>query len=115
MASLKQATYIREQYPDAKIYISTSISARRVDRYEKFYNKIKETKMSFSSRARWPRSAKIRTPKTSPWLPKMPYRGKDSPDGGDGRSGHRHAAHGANAKLPADLKVQRRRLHHQRL
>lgn len=40
LASLKQATYIREQYPDAKIYIFY-IDIRSPGRYEKFYNKVK--------------------------------------------------------------------------
>jgi quinone-modifying oxidoreductase subunit QmoA len=42
MASLKHATYIREQYPDTKIYIFYIDIRSPGDRYEKFYNKIKE-------------------------------------------------------------------------
>lgn len=41
MASLKQATYIREQYPDAKAQIFY-IDMRTPGRYEQFYNKVKE-------------------------------------------------------------------------
>lgn len=41
MASLKHATYIREQYPDAKIYIFYIDLRAPGLRYEKFYNKIK--------------------------------------------------------------------------
>jgi len=41
MASLKQATYIREQYPEAKIYIYY-IDLRAPGRYEKFLKKIEE-------------------------------------------------------------------------
>ena len=41
MASLKHATYIREQYPDAKIYIFYIDLRTPGLRYEKFYNKIK--------------------------------------------------------------------------
>ncbi|MCP4669016.1 MAG: CoB--CoM heterodisulfide reductase iron-sulfur subunit A family protein, partial [Deltaproteobacteria bacterium] len=41
MASMKQATYVREQYPDAKIYIFF-IDIRAMDRMEDFYNKVKE-------------------------------------------------------------------------
>ncbi len=41
LASMKQATYIREQYPDAKIYIFF-IDIRATDRLEGFYNKVKE-------------------------------------------------------------------------
>lgn len=42
MASLKHATYIREQYPDANIYIFYIDLRAPGLRYEKFYNKIKE-------------------------------------------------------------------------
>ena len=38
---MKQATYVREQYPDAKIYIFF-IDIRATDRLEAFYSKIKE-------------------------------------------------------------------------
>lgn len=42
MASLKHATYIRERYPDAKIYIFYIDLRAPGYRYEKFYKKIKE-------------------------------------------------------------------------
>jgi quinone-modifying oxidoreductase subunit QmoA len=42
MASLKHATYIREQYPDTKVYIFYIDIRSPGDRYEKFYNKVKE-------------------------------------------------------------------------
>jgi quinone-modifying oxidoreductase subunit QmoA len=42
MASLKHATYIREQYPDTTVYIFYIDIRSPGDRYEKFYNKIKE-------------------------------------------------------------------------
>lgn len=41
MASLKQTTYVREQHPDAKIYIFYIDLRAPGQRYEKFYNKIK--------------------------------------------------------------------------
>jgi quinone-modifying oxidoreductase subunit QmoA len=47
MASLKQATYVREQYPDAKIYIFYIDMRAPGNRYEKFYNKIKEDENVF--------------------------------------------------------------------
>jgi len=47
MASLKQATYIREQYPDAKIYIYYIDMRAPGERYEKFYKKIKDDKNVF--------------------------------------------------------------------
>jgi len=47
MASLKHATYIREQYPDAKIYIFYIDLRASGQRYEKFYKKVKEDKNIF--------------------------------------------------------------------
>ena len=47
MASLKQATYIRERYPDAKIYIFYIDVRAPGQRYEKFYKKIKEDENVF--------------------------------------------------------------------
>lgn len=47
MASLKQATYVREQYPDAKIYVFYIDVRAPGQRYEKFYKKIKEDKNVF--------------------------------------------------------------------
>jgi len=41
MASLKQATYVRERYPDAKIHIFYIDLRAPGQRYEKFYKKIK--------------------------------------------------------------------------
>lgn len=41
MASLKQTTYIRERYPDAKVYIFYIDVRAPGQRYEKFYKKIK--------------------------------------------------------------------------
>jgi quinone-modifying oxidoreductase, subunit QmoA len=41
MASLKQATYLREQYPDCKIYIFYIDIRTPGRRYEKFYNDVK--------------------------------------------------------------------------
>jgi quinone-modifying oxidoreductase subunit QmoA len=47
MASLKQTTYIREQYPDAKVYIFYIDVRAPGQRYEKFYQKIKEDENVF--------------------------------------------------------------------
>lgn len=41
MASMKQATYVREQYPDAKVYIFY-IDIRAMDRLEDFYQAVKK-------------------------------------------------------------------------
>ncbi len=47
MASLKHATYIRERYPDAKIYIFYIDLRAPGSRYEKFYKRIKEDENVF--------------------------------------------------------------------
>lgn len=47
MASLKQTTYIRSQYPDAKVYIFYIDMRAPGQRYEKFYNTIKEDENVF--------------------------------------------------------------------
>jgi quinone-modifying oxidoreductase subunit QmoA len=47
MASLKQATYVREQYPDCKIYIFYIDMRAPGYKYEKFYEKIKEDENVF--------------------------------------------------------------------
>jgi quinone-modifying oxidoreductase subunit QmoA len=47
MASLKQATYVRERYPDAKIYIFYIDLRAPGARYEKFYQTIKEDENVF--------------------------------------------------------------------
>ena len=47
MASLKQATYVREQYPEAEIYVFYIDIRAPGQRYEKFYNKIKEDENIF--------------------------------------------------------------------
>jgi len=46
LASLKQATYVREQYPDAKIYIFY-IDIRAFGRYEDFFTKVKADEKVF--------------------------------------------------------------------
>jgi quinone-modifying oxidoreductase subunit QmoA len=47
MASLKQATYVRERYPEAKIYVFYIDLRTPGYRYEKFYEKIKEDEKIF--------------------------------------------------------------------
>ncbi len=47
MASLKQATYVRERYPEADIYIFYIDIRSPGQRYENFYRKIKEDKKIF--------------------------------------------------------------------
>jgi quinone-modifying oxidoreductase subunit QmoA len=47
MASLKQATYVREQYPDAKIYIFYIDLRTPGYKYEKFYSNLKKDENIF--------------------------------------------------------------------
>ena len=47
MASLKQATYVRERYPEAKIYVFYIDLRTPGYRYERFYEKIKEDENVF--------------------------------------------------------------------
>ncbi|MBW1744482.1 MAG: CoB--CoM heterodisulfide reductase iron-sulfur subunit A family protein [Deltaproteobacteria bacterium] len=47
MASLKQATYVREQYPNAAIYVFYIDIRAPGQRYEKFYRTIKEDENTF--------------------------------------------------------------------
>lgn len=47
MASLKEATYIREQYPEAKIYVFYIDLRTPGQRYEKFYKQVKEDENIF--------------------------------------------------------------------
>ncbi len=47
MASLKQATYVRERYPEAKIYVFYIDLRTPGYRYEKFYQQIKEDENVF--------------------------------------------------------------------
>ncbi len=47
MASLKQATYVRERYPEAKIYIFYIDMRAPGQRYEKFYQTIKDDENVF--------------------------------------------------------------------
>ncbi|MGD8520564.1 MAG: CoB--CoM heterodisulfide reductase iron-sulfur subunit A family protein [Desulfobacterales bacterium] len=47
MASLKQATYVRDRYPEAKIYVFYIDIRTPGYRYERFYEKIKEDENTF--------------------------------------------------------------------
>ena len=52
MASLKHATYIREQYPDAKIYIYYIDLRTPGRKYENFYANSRKMKTSFLSKCK---------------------------------------------------------------
>ena len=77
MASLKQATYVREQYPggqDLVFYIDMRAPGQR---YEKFYRTSKPIRTFFSSKARWPKSMRCRHRKRHRGGRKCCNRGKD--------------------------------------
>ena len=65
-------------YPDAKIYIFYIDLRAPGQRYEKFYQKIKEDENIFFIKGKVAEVAKIRPPAASPWWPKMRSPGKRS-------------------------------------
>jgi quinone-modifying oxidoreductase subunit QmoA len=67
MASLKQATYVREQYPDAKIYIFYIDIRSPGQRYEKFYKKVKDDENVFFIKGKVAEGGSARTQVRSPW------------------------------------------------
>jgi quinone-modifying oxidoreductase subunit QmoA len=108
MASLKQATYVREQYPDAKIYIFYIDIRSPGDRYEKFYNKIKEDENVFLIKGKVAEvSRRSGHQEHHRGCRKCGHRRKDSPDGGDGCPGHGHAAHSRQCKTACRSEGQR--------
>jgi quinone-modifying oxidoreductase subunit QmoA len=107
MASLKHATYIREQYPDTKVYIFYIDIRSPGDRYEKVLQQDQRRRERHSDQRKSRRGQpKIRPPRTSPWLPKMRSPGRkihQTVEMAVLATGMQPTA--ANAKLPADLKV----------
>jgi quinone-modifying oxidoreductase, subunit QmoA len=104
MASLKHATYIRERYPEAKIYIYYIDLRAPGQRYEKFYNKIKEDENVFFIKG------KVAEVNEDPSSRKVTVVAEDTLSGEKVRqtvdmvvlaTGMQPTA--ANAKLPADL------------
>jgi quinone-modifying oxidoreductase subunit QmoA len=104
MASLKHATYIRERYPEAKIYIYYIDLRAPGQRYEKFYNKIKEDENVFFIKG------KVAEVSEDPASRKVTVVAEDTLSGEKVRqtvdmvvlaTGMQPTA--ANAKLPADL------------
>ncbi len=105
MASLKQATYIRERCPEAKIYIFYIDIRSPGQRYEKFYKKIKEDENIFFIKG------KVAEVNEEPGSGKITVVAENAVTGEKVRqtvdmavlaTGMQPTA--ANAKLPADLK-----------
>jgi quinone-modifying oxidoreductase subunit QmoA len=111
---LKQATYVREQYPDTKIYIFYIDIRAPGDRYEKFYNKIKEDENVFLIKGKVAEVSEDPATKNITVVAENAVTGEKIHQTVEMvvlATGMQPTA--ANAKLPADLTVHRRRLHHQ--
>ena len=93
MASLKQATYVRERYPEAKIYVFYIDLRAPGYRYERFYENIKEDENIFLIKGK---VAEVN--KHYRGCLKCRYRREDPPDRGHGCSGHRHATHNSHSQ-----------------
>jgi quinone-modifying oxidoreductase subunit QmoA len=106
MASLKQATYVREQYPDAKIYIFYIDIRSPGDRYEKFYKKIKEDENVFFIKGKVAEVSEDPDTKNITVVAENAVTGEkihQTVEMAVLATGMQPTA--ANAKLPADLKV----------
>jgi hypothetical protein len=114
MASLKQATYVRKQYPDAKIYIFY-IDIRAPDIATRNSTRPSGTmRTSSSSRVKWPRSAKTRQQGGDGDCRKCGDRRENQQTVDHGGPCHWYAADGrAIDKTSGRSEVHRRRLHHQ--
>jgi quinone-modifying oxidoreductase, subunit QmoA len=105
MASLKQATYVRERYPDAKIYIFYIDLRAPGQRYEKFYQTIKEDKNVFFIKGKVAEVSEDAASKAITVVAENAVTGekmKQTVDLVVLATGMQPTA--ANAKLPADLK-----------
>jgi len=105
MASLKQTTYIREQYPDAKIYIFYIDVRAPGQRYEKFYKKIKEDENVFFIKGKVAEVSEDPATKNITVVAENAVTGEkifQTVDMAVLATGMQPTA--ANAKLPADLK-----------
>jgi quinone-modifying oxidoreductase subunit QmoA len=105
MASLKQATYVRALYPDAKIYIFYIDLRAPGQRYEKFYNKIKEDENVFFIKGKVAEVSEDPDSKAITVVAENAVTGekiRQTVDLAVLATGMQPSA--ANAKLPADLK-----------
>jgi quinone-modifying oxidoreductase subunit QmoA len=105
MASLKQATYVRERYPDAKIYIFYIDLRAPGQRYEKFYQTIKEDENVFFIKGKVAEVAEDPESKAVTVIAENAVTGEKTKQTVDLvvlATGMQPTA--ANTKLPADLK-----------
>ncbi len=105
MASLKQTTYVRELYPDAKIYVFYIDLRTPGDRYEKFYKKIKADQNVFFIKGKVAEVSEDPATKNITVVAENAVTGekiRQSVDLVVLATGMQPTA--ANAKLPADLK-----------
>ena len=105
MASLKQATYVRERYPEAKIYIFYIDLRAPGYRYEKFYDKIKEDENVFFVKGKVAEVSEDPVSKNITVVAENAVTGEkihQTVDMAVLATGMQPTA--ANAKLPADLK-----------
>ena len=93
LASLKHATYVREQYPDAKIHIFF-IDIRATDRLEDFYAKVKQDENIVFFKGKVAQITENPSNKNLILRVEKHGHGRIAGDRGRyGRSGHGHAAH----------------------
>ena len=105
MASLKQATYVRERYPEAKIYIFYIDLRAPGQRYEKFYQTIKEDENVFFIKGKVAEVAEDAESKAVTVIAENAVTGEKTKQTVDLvvlATGMQPTA--ADAKLPADLK-----------
>ncbi|MGD9214902.1 MAG: CoB--CoM heterodisulfide reductase iron-sulfur subunit A family protein [Desulfobacteraceae bacterium] len=105
MASLKQATYVRERYPEAKIYIFYIDLRAPGQRYEKFYQTIKEDENVFFIKGKVAEVSEDAASKSITVVAENAVTGekiRQSVDMAVLATGMQPTA--AEAKLPADLK-----------
>ena len=105
MASLKQATYVRERYPEAKIYIFYIDLRAPGFRYEQFYNKIKADENVFFIKGKVAEVSEDAASKNITVVAENAVTGEkihQTVDMAVLATGMQPTA--ANAKLPADLK-----------
>ena len=90
LASMKQATYVRERYPDAEIHLFY-IDVRAPGRMEDFYTKVQEDEKFFFHRGKVGKITEDPEQERDPRGGEHPYR-SDHQDGG--RSGGPRHGHG---------------------
>jgi quinone-modifying oxidoreductase subunit QmoA len=114
MASLKQATYVRAQYPEAKIYIFYIDMRTPGYRYERFYKNIKEDKNVFFIKGKVAEVSEDPETKQITVVAENAVTGEKFVKASIWRTGHRHAAHGRGCQAARRSEIHGRRLYDQR-